>query len=124
MMAENLWGKAVPGRLALLAIGAAIAGFLGAVPVLPGAVLLILIGAFVLIGPGSLILSWFGDLPTEVLCALVPVVGIAVSILIVSGLLLFGVYAPLPILLAMAVATLVGGLIRRHRLAAPRELAL
>ena len=124
MMVESLWGDAVAGRLAVLAVGGASAGLLGAVPVLPGAVLLILIGAFVLVGPGSLLLSWFSDLPTEVLCALVPVVGIAVSILVVSGLLLLGVYAPLPILLGMAAATLVGGLIRRHRLAAPRELAL
>lgn len=124
MMVENLWGEAISGRLALLALGGASAGLLGAIPGLPGALLLILIGAFVLVGPGSLILTWFSDLPTEVLCALVPVVGIAVSILVVSGLLLMGVYAPLPILLGMAAATLMGGLIRRRRLAAPRELAL
>jgi hypothetical protein len=123
MMVANLWGEAVAGRLALLAIGGAGAGLLGAVPVLPNAVLLIAIGAFVLIGPGSLLLTWYGDLPTDVLCALVPVIGIAVSILVVSGLLLLGVYAPLPILLGMAATTLVGGLIRRRRLTAPRELA-
>jgi hypothetical protein len=124
MIVEHLWGEAVASRLALLAISGAAAGLLGAIPVLPGAVLVVLVGAFVLIGPGSLILTWFSDLSSDVLCALVPVVGIAVSILVVSGLLLFGVYAPLPILLAMAAVTLVGGLIRRHRLAAPRDLAL
>jgi hypothetical protein len=115
---DGFWGEHLAERLAMLAIYGGVAGCIGAVQLLPGAVLLIAIGGFVLIGPGSLVMSWFTDFPREAVYALIPVVGLSLSILVVTGLLLCGIYAPLPILLAMAVTTLGCGLLRRRRLGA------
>ena len=109
---DRFWAGDPAVRLSTLAVGGGVAGFVGAIGVLPSAVLLLAIGAFVLVGPGSLLLSWFSGLPTTVAVGLVPVAGLALCILVVSGLLLCGVYAPLPILLGMAAVTVSGGLIR------------
>ena len=113
---DRLWGDRLPIRLTTLAVAGGVAGLAGGIGLLPSALLLIVIGLFVLVGPGSLVMTWYPDLPGEVVCALVPVVGLAIGMLVVSGLLLAGVYAPLPILIAMAALTLSGGLLRRRHL--------
>ncbi|WP_140696359.1 hypothetical protein [Mycolicibacterium hodleri] len=69
-------------------------------------------------------MTWFTDLPSYAVYALVPVVGLSLAILVVSGLLLGGVYAPHPILLGMAVTTLVGAVLRRRLQRTPELVAL
>ncbi|MET0898799.1 MAG: glycosyltransferase [Mycobacterium sp.] len=105
--------------LSTIASAAGYAGVLGAVALLPSPARVVLVGAFVLLGPGALVLSWYPRLPMNAVVALVPTVGLAVSVLVVSGLLLLGFYAPTPVLLVMAGLTAAGGLLRRSMLARP-----
>ncbi|CAN5472769.1 hypothetical protein BH11ACT6_BH11ACT6_42290 [soil metagenome] len=104
---------ALAAGLTTTATVAGFAGLLSAIEILPSPVRVALLGAFVLLGPGSLALSWFAHLPLNAVVALVPVVGLAVSVLVVSGLLLLGFYAPTPVLLGLAGITTAGGLLRR-----------
>ncbi|CAN5342407.1 hypothetical protein BH11ACT7_BH11ACT7_16240 [soil metagenome] len=106
---------ALAGGLCTTAIFAGLAGLLTAIEAVPSPVRVVLLGVFVLLGPGSLALSWFANLPRNAVLALVPAVGLAITILAVSGLLLLGFYAPTAILLALAGITAAGGLLRRAR---------
>jgi hypothetical protein len=99
--------------LSTIATVAGYAGVLGAVALLPSPLRVVLVGAFALLGPGALALSWYPRLPLNAVVALVPAVSLAVGVLVVSGLLLLGFYAPTPVLLAMAGGTAAGGLLRR-----------
>ena len=108
---------AVAAGLATIAAVAGGAGLLGAIPALPTPVRVLLVGGFMLLGPGSLVMTWYTRLPGNAVAALVPAVSLAVGILMTSGLLLFGVYGPTAVLLVMAGVTAAGGLLRRAKLA-------
>lgn len=124
---ERMWGDpGYPGnaaRLAAIAVVLGLIGTLGAVRVLPSVVLATAVAAFMLAGPGSLLLSWYAHLPRSAVAALIPAVSVAMCILVVAGLLMSGVYSPVPVLLGMTSATVVGGLLRCGYLAR-RERAI
>jgi hypothetical protein len=79
---------------------------------LPSALLALVVAAFLLAAPGCLALSWYTNLPAYALAALVPVVSLAICVLAVSVLLMFGVYSPVWVLLGLTCTTAVGGLLR------------
>jgi hypothetical protein len=112
----QMWGDPgndiVAGRLCVLALVLGLIGGLGAVRALPTAALVIAVGAFVLAGPGSLAMSWYTKLPLYVLSPLLPAVSVAICLLVVSGLLMFGFYAPVVTLLGLTAVTAAGGLLR------------
>jgi len=118
---DQMWGDSgssiVAGRLALGAVVVSLLGSLGAVEALPTVVLGLVVGAFVLCGPGSLIMSWFTHVQPVVVAGLVPVLSIAACILVVSGLLMAGLYAPTFVLLSLTIATTVIALARCNYLA-------
>jgi GT2 family glycosyltransferase len=110
---------AVAAGLSTIATFAGYAGILGALGILPSPLRVLLIGVFVLLGPGSLAMSWFAGLPRSAVVALVPAAGLAIGALVVSGLLLLGIYAPTAVLLVLAGCTVAGGLLRRSMLSRP-----
>lgn len=111
---DQNWGdpgnSIVAGRLSLAAAVLGLIGTLGAISALPTLVLGIAVGAFVVAGPGSLILSWYGHLPVSVLIPLIPPVSIGACLIVVSGLLMLGFYSPVVVLLGLTALTVVGGL--------------
>jgi GT2 family glycosyltransferase len=113
---DQMWGdpgnSIMAGRLALAAVVLGLIGPLGAVRELPTFLRLILVGAFLLAGPGSLVLSWYTRLPVAVAATLVPAVSIAVCLLVVTGLIMLRFYNPQVVLLGLAGITVVGGLLR------------
>jgi glycosyltransferase involved in cell wall biosynthesis len=113
---EQLWGEpgnaSAAGRLALAAVALGLGGSLGAVRTLPTFLLAIMVGAFVLAGPGSLALSWYTRLPTAVVATLIPAVSIAICMLVVTGALMLGFYNPPVLLLGLTGITVVAGLMR------------
>lgn len=113
---DQMWGdrdnSIVAGRLAITAVVLGILGLLGTISVLPSFLLIVLVGAFVLGGPGTLALSWYASLPTSVLVPLVPALSLATCVLVVSGALMAGIYSPLLVLVGLTAATVIGGLIR------------
>ncbi|MDT5067615.1 MAG: hypothetical protein QOK02_3770 [Mycobacterium sp.] len=112
----HMWGdpgsKIAAGRLALTATALGLIGSVGAIPNLPSPVLGIAAAAFVFAGPGCLALSWYTTIPTEVRLPLIPIVSLAVCILVVAGLLMFGFYSPAVVLLGMTGVTAAVGLCR------------
>jgi glycosyltransferase involved in cell wall biosynthesis len=117
----QMWGdpgnSIAAGRFSLAAVVLALVGALGAVSALPPLALAFVIGVFMLAGPGLLVLSWYTHLPTYASVALVPAVGVALCIIVVSGLLMLGFYSPAVVLLGMTGAIVVGGLMRCSYLA-------
>jgi hypothetical protein len=111
-----MWGDPgnviIAGRLALFAAVLGAVGSLGAIRSLPTAVLILVVAAFMLAGPGSLLLSWYPHLPTHAVLPLVPVVGLAACVVTVTGLLMVNVYHPIGVLLGLTLATTAGGLAR------------
>jgi hypothetical protein len=99
-------------------------GLLGAVRILPTVLLAVIIGAFVLAGPGSLLLSWYTHLPAYAVLALLPIVGLSFCILIVTLALLLGIYHPVWVLLGLTSATAVGGFVRTRSLARVESAAI
>lgn len=111
--ATPLRASRAPIRLALTAAVLGLVGSLGALTtIVPSFVIAVVVALFVLLGPGSLMLSYYPDLPTYAKTALVPVVGAAVSILTVTGLLMGGFYSPGNVLLILTLATFAGGVLR------------
>jgi hypothetical protein len=104
-------------RLSVAGVVLGLIGALGAVQSLPTAVLTIVVVAFLLAGPGAVVLSWYPHLPASVLAALVPVVSLAVCVLVVTVLLMFGIYRPTVVLLAMTATTALVGVMRARYLA-------
>jgi GT2 family glycosyltransferase/O-antigen/teichoic acid export membrane protein len=102
--------RAVQFAFAATVLG--LVGALGAVQMLPSALLALVVAAFLLAAPGCLALSWYTHLPAYALAALVPVVSLAICVLAVSVLLMFGVYSPVWVLLGLTCTTAVGGLLR------------
>ncbi|MCW2528695.1 MAG: hypothetical protein JWM76_3555 [Pseudonocardiales bacterium] len=97
-------------RLSTWAVVGAGCGLLAAVPFLPSGLKALLLLTFVFVGPGSVIVDRFKDLPIVAVRALVPVIGLSVVILVVSLSLLLGVWSSRLLLLALAVVTLAVGL--------------
>lgn len=113
MFVREAFGRAGrPAALCRLGILAGYAGLLGGIPFIPAPLRLGLLALFVLAGPGSVLLTWFPDLPPFAVWALVPLSGSAVCILIVTGLLGTGIYRPDLVLLGLAVGTLAGATAR------------
>ena len=112
----QMWGdpnnSVIAGRLALTAVALGLVGSLGAVSTLPTLLLALIVGAFMLAGPGSLALSWYTHLPTYAIVPLVPIVSVAACLVVVTGLLMVGFYSPVLVLLALTSATVAGGLLR------------
>jgi GT2 family glycosyltransferase len=112
----KMWGEpgnaVVAGRFATAATVLGVIGALGSVRSLPTILLGVVVGAFMLAGPGTLILSWYAHLPRATLSALVPTLSLSVCLLVVSGLLMVGFYDPLVVLWGLTGATVVGGLLR------------
>jgi hypothetical protein len=105
------------GILSLAAVLLGLVGSLAAIRTLPSVLLVIVVAAFMFAGPGSLAMSWYAHLPPSVLFSLVPIVGIAICLLVVTGLLMLGFYSPVLVLLGLTGATVVGGLARYSYLA-------
>lgn len=87
-----------------------VAGLLAAIGALPPGARAVLLLAFVAIGPGCALLQyWNRDLPAVAQRALVPVLGLAVVVLVVSGTLLLGHWAPRLVLVGLAAGTVALG---------------
>jgi hypothetical protein len=114
---KPLWRRGGAARLSITAVAFGLMGALGAVRILPSVLLALVVAAFMLAGPGSLLLSWYTHLPAYAVAALVPAVSIAVCILVVAGLLMLGIYSPVGVLLGLTSATVVCGLLRCRYLA-------
>lgn len=93
-----------------------VVGLLGVARFLPTVLLALMIGAFVLLGPGSLLLSWYTHLPAYAVLALLPVVGLSFCILVVTMALLLDVYDPVWALVGMTSVTAIGGFARTRYL--------
>jgi GT2 family glycosyltransferase len=123
----QMWGEpgstVLAARLTLVSVLLGLVGAMGSVRSMPTFLLVIVVGAFTLGGPGSLALSWYPRLPTAVLVALVPGVSLAVCLIVVTGLLMLGFYNPVSVLLGLTGATVVGGLLRWVYLARRRAVA-
>jgi GT2 family glycosyltransferase len=125
---NQMWGDSgnaiIAGRLALFAAVVGAVGSLGAIRALPTAVLVLVVAAFMLAGPGSLLLSWYPHLPTYAVLPLIPVVGLAACVVTVTGLLMVDVYHPTGVLLGLTLATTAGGLARCAYLAQRRAVGV
>jgi hypothetical protein len=135
MRLHHLWERVSQGartaagaqRAAQLSLAAVVFGLVGAVGgirELPTVLLAVVLTAFVFLGPGTLVLSWYPGLPLSALAALIPAVSAAVCLVTLTGLLLLGIYSPVVTLLALTFATAACGLARwryvtRRRGAAP-----
>lgn len=118
---EQMWGEPdntiTSGRLAQAAVVLGLLGMLGSIPYLPTPAKVILIGAFMLAGPGSLLLSWYSRLPTAIMVSLVPSLSLALCLLVVTSLLMVGFYAPAIVWLGTTIITVAIGLLRCRYLA-------
>ena len=110
-------------QLSLAAVAFGLLGALGAIRELPTPLLAVAVGAFVLVGPGALVLSWYPGMPPSALAALLPTVGAAVCVVTLTGLLALNVYSPVLTLLALTSLTVAGGLARWLYLTGRREAA-
>jgi hypothetical protein len=114
---KPLWRRGGAARLSITAVALGLVGALGAVRILPSVLLALAVAAFMLAGPGSLLLSWYTHLPAYAVAALIPAVSIAVCMLVVAGMLMLGIYSPVGVLLGLTLATVVCGLLRCRYLA-------
>jgi glycosyltransferase involved in cell wall biosynthesis len=103
--------------LSITAVVTGLVGLLGAAQTLPMSLQAFVIAVFVLGGPGSVLLSWYHQLPNFAVAALVPVASVAVCLLAVATLLMMGAYNPGWTLAGLATATVLGGLLRIRPLA-------
>lgn len=102
-------------KLSTWALAGAGSGLLAEVAFLPSPARGFLLLAFILLGPGSAALQRIHGLPTVAVRALVPVTGLALVLLTVSGALLMGVWSSRLILLALAVLTAMVALLDMRR---------
>ncbi|MGV9859026.1 glycosyltransferase family 2 protein [Gordonia sp. NPDC003425] len=114
---QTMWGDppgpVVQAQMTSIAFVFGVLGLLGALPALPGAIRAVATLALVLLGPGALILSFYPRLPGYARAALIPVTGVAITILAVNLPLLLGVYRPTATMLVLAGVTAAGALLRR-----------
>ncbi|TSD95448.1 glycosyltransferase [Gordonia rubripertincta] len=111
----QIWGDAgnsiLEGRLAAVALWIGLVGCLGATTILPGVLQVAAVTAFVVLGPGSLAMS-FGRFPVYVRLALIPVVGLALCMIAVTVPLLAGFWNPAVVLGVSSAVVTLGGLAR------------
>lgn len=108
-------------QLASWALFGAACGLLAELSFLPEFARALLLLSFVLVGPGSVVLDWMGTLPLVAVRALVPVTGLSLVLLGVSGALLLGFWSSRVTLLILVVLTAAGGLVNRRRAVASRR---
>lgn len=118
--AAPLTPRSAQSGLPLIAFVFAVLGALGAIGWLPSPVRAVAVLLFVLLAPGALICAYCRALPVLVTRALVPVAGLATTILAVGVPLLAGFYKPPTTLLIMAGVTAAGAGVRLLR--SPSEL--
>ncbi|ANW65682.1 glycosyltransferase [Mycobacterium sp. djl-10] len=122
----RMWGETddvgVAVRRATAACAVGLVGMAGAVDALPSAVRAVAVLAAIA-GPGYLLTSFYARLPRFAVVALVPVIGIAVCVLTVTGLLMVGLYAPHAVLVSLGVATVLGALVRLRHVSPARGAA-
>ncbi|MBD0860226.1 glycosyltransferase [Gordonia sp. zg691] len=120
----QMWGDEgntiLAGRLATASVWLGLIGCLAAPTVLPALLQVTAVTAFVLSGPGSLLMS-FGQLPLYARLSLIPVLGLAVCIIATTGLLMAGFWHPSIVLALLGSATMIGGLGRGVFLASTVE---
>lgn len=116
---ENVVRYLPVDELASWALLGASCGLLAEISFLPEVVRALTLLTFVLVGPGSVVLDWMGTLPLIAVRALVPVTGLSLVILGVSGGLLLGFWSSRLTLLVLVLLTATGGLINRRRAADP-----
>lgn len=104
---ETLARTVIVRRTAQVAVLAGLAGLLAAVPGLPVAIRGVLVGLFVLAGPGAAILAHL-DLPLSTRLFAVPGLGIAAVVLATWATASTIGLSPTPVLLVLALATLAG----------------
>jgi signal transduction histidine kinase len=104
-IAEPLTRRLPLDQLSSWSLMAAAAGLLAEIPLLPPVIRAFLLLGFVLVGPGSVVLDWFGELPKVAVRALIPIVGLSVVILVVSLPLFLGFWSSRVTLAALAVVT-------------------
>lgn len=91
-------------------------GLLAAIGPLPPGLKAVLLLTFVFLGPGSAVLQyWSAELPAVARRALVPVLGLSLVFLVLTGSLLLGYWHSRVLLLSMAVATAGVGVVNRRR---------
>lgn len=116
----QVWGdlgnSILEGRLAAVALWIGLVGAVGATMILPGVLQAAAVAAFVVLGPGSLVMS-FGQFPVYVRLALIPVVGLAFCIVAVTVPLMAGFWNPAVVLGVSSAVTALGGFGRGARLA-------
>lgn len=119
--AGQMWGapgnSIAQGRKAVTAILLGVLGLIGVISVLPTPLRVVLVGLFVLGGPGSLAMSWHTDLSGSAQAALTPTVSLACCILTVTVLVMLGFYNAPVVLAGLTVATILGGMWRCRHLA-------
>jgi hypothetical protein len=102
--------------LSTWAIAGAVCGLLAAIGPLPSALKAPLLLAFVFLGPGSAVLQyWAAALPAIARRALVPILGLSIVFLVLTASLLLGYWSPRVLLLGLAVATVIVGVVNRQR---------
>ncbi|SHV61085.1 glycosyl transferase family protein [Mycobacteroides abscessus subsp. abscessus] len=101
------------GRLTVIAALLGLLGLLTAIETLPSTLRLILLGLFVLVAPGSFILSWYtAKLPVYASISLIPAVSLAVCMLGTTIPLMAGYFDPRIILFGLAGLCVLGGVLR------------
>ena len=117
-MTPSMAKVAPMSRPSTWAVAGGACGLTGAVGALPSGVRAALLLAFVAAGPGSALLQyWAASIPPVAQRALVPVVGLALVVLVVSFALLLGWWSPQATLLGMSALTVAVGVlaVRRER---------
>lgn len=104
-----------PGQLSSWALTGAGCGLLAELAFLPAAVRALLLLAFVLVAPGSVVVEWMGTLALVAVRALVPLTGLSIVLLSVSGGLLLGFWSSRLMLVGLVVLTALGGVRNRRR---------
>ncbi|MCE5292651.1 MAG: hypothetical protein LLG14_25930 [Nocardiaceae bacterium] len=111
---------ASPINLLRLSIATAVGGLIGMTPALPDVVSAVLVGAFLFAGPGSVILSWFPEIPAYARLILIPTAGFAVCAISLTALVTYGIYAPNTMLAAFATTTIAVAVFKLRLLTTPR----
>ncbi len=86
--------------------------------VLPGSVRALLLGAFVLVGPGSAVLAWT-TLPRTVVWIVMPCLGLAAICGLTTAALQAGWWSPLSLLVLLDAACLISAVLARRSVPAP-----
>ncbi|MFT4393861.1 hypothetical protein ACLTEW_02910 [Gordonia lacunae] len=105
------------GSVAVLSLVAAVAGLLGALP-LPPVASALLVGFFVVCGPGAAVCTWV-ELPRRTRLAAIPTLGLALTTLVTIAAIWSSWWDPTALLVASGTAVLMSGTVFRRRAHAP-----